>query len=58
MNEPVKIRVFIRTNSINSEYSEVVEFDRDEWDSMNDDSREEACRDVVFNMSEWGWSEE
>jgi hypothetical protein len=31
----------------------VVEFDRDVWDAMTDDAKEDACREAAFNMIEW-----
>lgn len=56
--ETVKIRVSIRTNNVNSECADVVEFDRAEWEAMDDVERENACRPHAFDMMEWGFSEE
>jgi hypothetical protein len=57
MVETVKIRVYISTNRVGSECSDEIEFDREEWESMSEDEREDACRDAAFNWMEWGWTE-
>ena len=57
MNETVKIRVWISTNKIGSECSDVVEFGREEWEAMSDSDKEDLLRDTAFNYMEWGWEE-
>lgn len=57
MADIVKITVFIQTNKVGSRCKATIEFDREEWDSMTDEEKEDACRDVAFNMGEWGWNE-
>ena len=57
MNETVKIRVYISTNMVGSECSDIVEFEREEWDAMSDSYRENVLRDTAFNYMEWGWEE-
>ncbi|WP_157895528.1 hypothetical protein [Rhizobium sp. LCM 4573] len=58
MSDTVRIKVWVRTDRVGSECSEVVEFDKKEWDSASDDEKESALRDTVWNMAEWGWDEE
>lgn len=29
----------------------------DEWNSMNDEERDENMRDIAFETLEWGWKE-
>lgn len=58
MSETIKIEVFIRTDKISSECTDEIEFDREEWESMTDAEKTEVCRDVAFNMGEWGWREQ
>lgn len=55
MADTVKVTVFIRTNNVGSMCEDVIEFDRDEWESMTEEEREEVCRNTAFNMGEWGW---
>ena len=57
MSETVKIRVYISTNRVGSECSDIVEFEREEWDAMSDSDREDALRDTAFNYMAWGWEE-
>lgn len=57
MSNTVTVEVFIQTNKIGSKCTDTIEFDREEWDAMSEEKRDEACRDVAFNMGEWGWKE-
>lgn len=34
-----------------------LEIDRDVWEAMNENERDEAARDEMFNMIEWNWRE-
>lgn len=54
-NDTVKIKVRISTNKVGSECSNIIEFDREDWESMSEAEREEAMHDEVWNMAEWGW---
>lgn len=57
MTDTAKVRVWISTNKVGSECSDVVEFDREEWEAMSDSDKEDALRDTAFNHMEWGWQE-
>lgn len=57
MSDKVQIRVSISTQKVGSECTDVVEFDRNVWDAMTDDEKEDACREAAFNMVEWHWVE-
>jgi hypothetical protein len=39
MSDTVKVRVFISTNKVGSKCEEVLEFDREEWESMTEPRR-------------------
>jgi hypothetical protein len=56
-NNTVKIRVYISTNKVGSECSDIVEFERDAWEAMSDEQKEDALQDAAFNYLEWGWEE-
>lgn len=55
MNDMVKVRVFVQTNRVGSKCEEVIEFDREDWESMSESERTECCMDVMWNMAEWGF---
>lgn len=57
MSESIVITVYARTNKVGSDSTRELEFDRDEWEGMSEDERQAACRDVMFEMIEWGWDE-
>jgi len=58
MSDKVRVRVAISTQKVNSECTDVVEFDREEWEAMSDSEKEDACREAAFGMMEWYWNEE
>ena len=55
MSDVVKVKVWVKTDIVNSTCEDVIELDREEWESMTEDQREDFCRDVVWNMAEWGY---
>lgn len=55
MSDTVKVTVRISTNKVGSECKDEIEFDREEWDAMTDDQKDEVCQEVAFNYMEWGW---
>lgn len=57
MTDMVRVRVWMRTNKVGSKCDDVAEFTREEWAQMDDDDKENALRDVAFNMGDWGWEE-
>lgn len=57
MTDTVKIRVWISTNKVGSECSDVVEFDREDWESLSDKDKEDELQDIAFSYMEWGWEE-
>lgn len=57
MKDTVKIKVWISTNKVGSKCSDVVEFDREEWESMSDKDKEDALQYAAFDYMEWGWEE-
>lgn len=55
MSGTVKVQVSVRTDKVNSECSQIVEFDREEWDGMTSEQRQKACVEAVWNMAEWNY---
>lgn len=51
----MKIKVFIRTDKVGSKCESVV--DVPEWGEMDASEREEFCKEIAFNMGEWGFEE-
>lgn len=56
MSDKVTVRVSIQTNMVGSKVTELVEFDKAEWDSMSDAGREEVLFSVAMNNAEWNWA--
>lgn len=36
---------------------DIVLVDREEWEAMSNDDKEEYCRDIAFERFEWSWNE-
>lgn len=53
----VRIRVHIGTNKVGSECTDELDFEREVWEAMSEEERDEICRDAAFNCMEWGWVE-
>jgi hypothetical protein len=57
MTDTVKIRVYVSTNKIGSECFNEIEIDREAWEEMDDDEKDELFRNEMFGMIEWNWRE-
>ena len=55
MGDTVKVQVWISTNKVGSKCEDTAEFDREEWESMTDDEKDDLCKDTAFNNMDWGW---
>lgn len=55
MGDTVKVKVWISTNKVGSKCEDTIEIDREEWESMTDDEKDDACQDAAFNHLDWGW---
>nr|DAI87269.1 MAG TPA: hypothetical protein [Caudoviricetes sp.] len=51
----LQVRVWIHTDKVGSECSDVIEFEREAWDKMSPDQREQECRDAAFSMMDWNY---
>lgn len=58
MSDIVKIKVSISTQKVGSECVYEIEVEREAWDAMSDEEKDEVCREAAFSMMEWYWSEE
>jgi len=60
MNDTVEITIWVCTNKVRSEATMTVTFDREEWEEMSEEEREEVMREEYENscLVEWGWREE
>lgn len=56
MSEKVKIEISARTNKVGSQAKRVVEFDKEEWDEMDGDERQEVMLEELFNLIDWDWN--
>lgn len=53
--DKITIRVYARTSKIGSDSSTELEFDREEWESMSEEEREDSAREAMFELIEWGF---
>jgi hypothetical protein len=55
------VTVWIETNNVGSRCEDQIEIPDEELEGLTGAEREDAiaaaCRDVIWNMAEWGWSE-
>jgi len=58
MSDIVKVRLFVRTDKVGSECYDTLEFEKEEWDSMDDKERQKLLFEMIWDMAEWGWEEE
>lgn len=58
MADQITVKVFIRTNKVGSECRDSFEVDREEWESMTDEDKDEMARDAAFNYLDWGYEVE
>ncbi len=57
MSDKIKIEYNIKTDIHGSDCSDVLEFDRKEWEAMSESEREEIMRDAAFERVEWDYRE-
>lgn len=56
--DTITVRYWVSTDKVGSECEGEETFDREEWDSMTLEEREEAMRDATFQCVNWGWEED
>lgn len=57
MSDYVQVKVWIHTDKVGSQCEDIVEFERKEWEEMDDDQKEANCREVAFAMMDWSFEE-
>lgn len=57
MSEKIKIEVYVSTGLVGSRNSTVEEFDREEWEGMSCEEKDEACKDIMLGLIEWDFKE-
>ena len=57
MSDKVRVKYSIMTNKVGSECEDVLEFDREDWDSMSETDHEEEMKQAAFEEMEWYWEE-
>jgi len=57
MSDKVRVKYSIMTNKVGSECEDVLEFDREDWDSMSETDHEEEMKQAAFEEVEWYWVE-
>jgi hypothetical protein len=51
----VRIKYWIQTDKVGSKCHDTVEFDDDEWNSMTDEDKEDAIKEIAFGHMDWGF---
>ena len=57
MSDTVRVKYSIMINKVGSDCEDVLEFDREDWDSMSEDERGEEMKQAAFEEVEWYWTE-
>lgn len=57
MSDVVKVEITVKTNKIGSKASRTIDFDKEVWEEMTHDDKEEVCRETMQEMIEWDWNE-
>lgn len=55
MNDVIKVKYSVRTDKVGSKCSDVVEFEREDWESMTEEEREEEMKQHAFDEIEWNY---
>lgn len=53
--DDIEVVVYVRTDMVGSKVETTISFDRDEWESMSNKERDDACRDEMFKLISWGY---
>jgi hypothetical protein len=56
VSEQVQIEISVRTNKVGSESKQIIQFDKEDWDDMGGDERQELMLEELFNMIDWDWN--
>lgn len=54
----MRVKYWIKTDKMGSKCQDTVEFDDDEWNSMTDEDREAAVKEIAFGHLDWGFESE
>lgn len=58
-SDKIKIRIHVSNGLVGCTVERTIEVDREDWEDMETEERDELCRDIVFgNIIEWGYEEE
>lgn len=58
MSDTINIKWSLSIGLANAVIGDVEVFDRDDWESMTDDQKEEAMKEIVFDRVDWYFHEE
>ena len=53
MSDKINIEVWIRTNKVGSDCYQTIDFNKEEWEEMSDEEKDEICKEVTFEYLEW-----
>ncbi|NIT54866.1 MAG: hypothetical protein GWN00_01060 [Aliifodinibius sp.] len=55
MSDDIKIKVWVQSGLHNSKRETVVTEDRETWEEMSDEERDEAMKEIMFTMIVWDY---
>ncbi len=53
--DKIKVKVSVSTWKVGSQTETELEFNRDEWEEMSDEERDDICREQMFELIEWNY---
>jgi hypothetical protein len=57
MSDTVLVRVWVATRKVGSECDTVIDFEKEDWEGMSDNEKDEACKETMWEMCDWGYDE-
>lgn len=55
MSDFIKVKVYISTQKVGSECADEFDIEKDYWESLSEDEKEDMCKEVAFSMMEWNF---
>lgn len=59
MSNTVKIEIGVRTDKLGSKVTEIIQYDKEDWEEMDCAERNQSLFDdmIALEMIEWDWRE-
>lgn len=57
MSDEIEISITVSTDKVGSECKDSLIVDREDWENMSDDEKDEECKETAFQMIDWSYEE-